>query len=138
MMLLNMSVLRYYRAMVEEKQYAVDHEKLKEYFPIEVVTAGLMDIYQKILGLKFTKVEGGEIWHEDVEMWKVDDGASGENIGYFYLDLYPRDGKYGHACMMQLQAGCLDSQGKRQKSVAVIVRNLASFNGDFLKSDGLG
>ena len=78
-----------------------------------------------ILGLKFSKVEGGEIWHEDVEMWKVDDEASGDNIGYFYLDLYPRDGKYGHACMMQLQPGCLDSQGKRQKSVAVMLTNFS-------------
>merc|ERR1719232_391447 len=122
---LNFWDFRYYMAMVEEKQYAVDQEKLKEYFPMEVVTAGLMDIYQKILGLKFTKIEGGEVWHEDVEMWKVDDDASGENIGYFYLDLYPRDGKYGHACMMQLQPGCLDSQGKRQKSVVVMLTNFS-------------
>ena len=28
---------------------------------IKVVTAGLMDIYQRILGLKFTKIEGGEV-----------------------------------------------------------------------------
>ena len=47
--------------MVEEKQYAVDQEKLKEYFPMEVVTAGMMDIYQRILGLKFTRMEGGEV-----------------------------------------------------------------------------
>jgi len=116
---------RYYMAMVEEKQYAVDQEKLKEYFPMEVVTAGLMDIYQRILGLKFTKIEGGEMWHEDVEQWRVDDATNGDTIGYFYLDLYPRDGKYGHACMMQLQPGCLDSQGKRQKSVVVMITNFS-------------
>ena len=63
-------IRRYYMTMVEEKQYAVDQEKLKEYFPMEVVTAGMMDIYQKILGLKFTRLEGGEVWHEDVEMWR--------------------------------------------------------------------
>merc|ERR1712059_91064 len=116
---------RYYMAMVEEKQYAVDQEKLKEYFPMEVVTAGLMDIYQRLLGLKFTRVEEGEVWHDDVEMWQVDDQATGENVGYFYLDLYPRDGKYGHACMMQLQPGCLDSEGLRQKSVVVMITNFS-------------
>merc|ERR1719348_366088 len=116
---------RYYMAMVEEKQYAVDQEKLKEYFPMEVVTAGLMDIYQRILGLTFTKVEGGEVWHDDVEQWKVDDAVTKENIGYFSLDLYPRDGKYGHACMMQLQPGCLDSHWKRQKSVVVMITNFS-------------
>jgi len=92
---------------------------------MEVVTAGLMDIYQRILGLKFTKVDGEEVWHEDVEQWRVDDAETGQNIGYFYLDLYPRDGKYGHACMMQLQPGCKDSQGNRQKSVVVMITNFS-------------
>ena len=92
------------------------------------------------------------MWHEDVEQWRVDDATNGDTIGYFYLDLYPRykiekataifilsimfclftscictfrDGKYGHACMMQLQPGCLDSQGKRQKSVVVMITNFS-------------
>ena len=30
------------------------------------------------------------MWHDDVEQWRVDDAVSGENVGYFYLDLYPR------------------------------------------------
>jgi len=32
--------MRYYMTMVEEKNYAVDQNKLKEYFPLHVVTKG--------------------------------------------------------------------------------------------------
>jgi len=121
---------RYYMSMVEEKHYAVNQEKLKEYFPVEVVTAGLMDIYQRILGLKFTKVENPEVWHDDVTMYQVDDIESKNTIGYFFLDLYPRDGKYGHACMIDLQQSCLDSEGKRQKAVIAMLCNFSKPTAD--------
>lgn len=34
--------MRYYMNIVEEKEFSVDHEKLKEYFPLEIVTKGNM------------------------------------------------------------------------------------------------
>lgn len=125
--------MRYYSNMVEEKHYAVDQEKLKEYFPMEVVTEGLMAIYQQLLGLKFTRlVEGADqlVWHEDVELWQVEDTATGEQLGYFLLDLYPRDGKFGHACEVHLQQGCLDPEGKRQKTVAAMLCNFSKYTAD--------
>ena len=33
--------MRYYMTMVEEKKYAVDQNKLKEYFPLHIVTKGM-------------------------------------------------------------------------------------------------
>ena len=33
--------MRYYMTMVEEKKYAVDQNKLKEYFPLHIVTKGI-------------------------------------------------------------------------------------------------
>ncbi|RXG59754.1 Thimet oligopeptidase, partial [Armadillidium vulgare] len=57
---------KYYMNLVEETIYAVDEEEVRQYFPLEKVTSGLLDIYQQLLGLKFHLEKDVEAWHDDV------------------------------------------------------------------------
>ncbi len=96
---------RFYDNLLKKSRYQVDDEKIKEYFPMETVTAGMLAVYQKLLGVKFRAVANAELWSPDVKLYEVTDAAGGPAIGYFYMDLFPRDGKYKHAAAFTLIKG---------------------------------
>ncbi|KAF6773119.1 hypothetical protein AHF37_07637 [Paragonimus kellicotti] len=122
---------RYYINLVKERDYLVDRQKLKKYFPLDVVKAGVLRLYQHLLGLTFARVETTDVWHPEVEMYSVMDTEEKTLLGYFYLDLHPRDGKYSHAAVFGLQPSCVRASAtaggegtERQVAVAAIVANL--------------
>lgn len=94
---------RYYDNLLKKKKHQIDHQLIKQYFPIEVVLKGMFEIYETLLSVKFVKEENAIVWHESVQLYRVTD--QGKTVAYFYMDLFPREGKYGHAAAFTLQSG---------------------------------
>lgn len=124
-----------------KSKYAVDGEKVREYFPMDKVIDGLFGVTQSLYGLEYrdvTKTKGGTasrpLWHEDVKLYEVYDKApgptQGQLIGEFYLDLYPRDNKYSHFAQWSLVNHRVDSDGKVTKPLAALVCNFTKPEGD--------
>ena len=66
--------------------------------------------------------EGRVFWHEDVQLYEVWDTATGDRLGDFYLDLHPRDNKYGHAAQWGHAQHKVWSDGRVTKPMAALVR----------------
>ena len=114
---------RYYDNQLKKAKYAVDNQKIKEYFPADYVTTQMLAVYQKLLGLKFRQITDGATWHPDVKLFEITDAAGGEPIAYFYLDLFPREGKYKHAAAFSMITGRRLLDGRYQKPVSSMVAN---------------
>ncbi|RDE12840.1 MAG: hypothetical protein C4K48_09540 [Candidatus Thorarchaeota archaeon] len=88
--------LFYYHESLMKERFSVDQNEVKKYFPMERVVAGVLEIYQRVLNLEFIESATPNGWCEDVREFKVVDKSNGDTKGVFYLDLFPRDGKYKH------------------------------------------
>jgi Zn-dependent oligopeptidase len=89
----------YYYNEYSLRENNVDSKKLSHYFVMENVVTQTMDIYERLLGLTFSKIPDHKAWHEDVTYYEVRDTESMNVLGHFYLDLNPRKNKYNHAAV---------------------------------------
>ncbi|KDP26747.1 hypothetical protein JCGZ_17905 [Jatropha curcas] len=121
--------LLYYVKRVEEKQFDLDFGVLRKFFPVNLVLSGIFKIVQDLFGLRFQEMSDPEVWHSDVSVFSVLDLGSGELLGFFYLDLYKREGKYGHTCVVALQNGALLSNEARKIPVALFISQLLKDSG---------
>lgn len=115
----------YYSNQLQKRDYSLDTEKIREYFPADVVIAGLFQVYSKMLGVRYEEIMDAKVWSPDVHMYAIHDNSDDRLIGYFYTDFFPRSGKYDHAAAFPLISGRVLADGSYSLPVASIVANLS-------------
>ena len=93
----------YYSEKLKQKLFDLDDEKLKPYFKLENVIAGVFKVATKLFGLQFEEVFDIDKYHPDVKTYRIYD-KNKNLVSLFYADFHPRPGKRGGAWMTSYKA----------------------------------
>lgn len=121
----------FYENYLRRTKYAVDSEKVKEYFPLDRVLNGIFQITSRLFGIEYRDVtdqaasRGRPLWHPDVRLFEVWDQKRNELLGEMYLDLFPRDNKYNHFAQFGLFPRKVWSDGRVTRPVVALVCNFS-------------
>jgi thimet oligopeptidase len=107
----------YLRELVRRSQYDFDSQTVRPYLPFTQVKRGVMDTAASLFHISFRQEQNVPAWDSSVETWDVMD--NGKVIGRFYLDMFPRPGKYSHQQMVPV----LDGIRGKQLPEAILVCN---------------
>jgi thimet oligopeptidase len=120
----------YYQERVRQSRFAVDQEKLRKYFPTDKAVAFTLAVSETLYGVRFREVKV-QAWHPEVRYFDVVDAKTGAFLSGFYLDLFPREGKYNHAAAFPIRG--VSRLAKRTPLTALVT----NFNREGLDHDEL-
>tara|TARA_Y100000741_G_scaffold360421_1_gene342640 strand:+ start:843 stop:2021 length:1179 start_codon:yes stop_codon:yes gene_type:complete len=86
---------RFYAEKVRQSKYELDSEEVKQYLQLNNLTEAMHYVAGRLFNYDFKLINDGSVpvYHNDVQVWEVNDKSSEENIGLWYLDPYAREGK---------------------------------------------
>lgn len=99
-----LSDMDYYVNKIREEKYTYDEQVVREYFPLNHVINSMFELFGNLFGFSVVNSEI-KLWHKDAKLFEIHDKKSKQVIAYLALDLFPREGKFGHACMMPIISG---------------------------------
>lgn len=114
---------------LKHERYAVDPETVRAQFPAQPTIDWLLDVSSRLYGLRFAPNTALPVWHQDVRGFGVFDAHDDRYLASFYLDLYPRDGKFNHAAAFPVRP-VSTAAGRTPVSVMVANFSRAGFNQD--------
>lgn len=109
----------YYAAKQRQSLFDFDEEKLRPFLSLDHVLAGLFEVLRRLFGILVDPWSEAPVWHPGVRAHRLLE-ATGELIGYFFLDLHPRENKRDGAWVTPLIASVPPAPG-----VGVVCMNLS-------------
>jgi len=112
---------RYYAEKVRKAKYDVDDNEVMPYLQLENLREAMFWVAGELLDLHFAPVKDVPVYHPDVRVWEVKDGA-GRHVALFYFDPYARADKSSGAWMNAYR-----NQERFDGEVTTIVSNNSNF-----------
>lgn len=123
----------FYQQRLKKLRYSVDQAEVRAQFPTDPTIDWMMQVTSKLYGVQFKANKSLPVWQADVRGYDVFDTASGQYLSSFYLDLFPRDGKYKHAAAFPVR-GVSVVGGRTPVSVLVTNFNRQGFDQNELET----
>jgi len=122
--------ISYYSNMYKKKFLNIDEKIIKEYFPSNYTIDKIINIYADLFDINIKLIKGNknQYWCENIDLYIVNNKKNGKKLGYFYLDLYPRNGKFTHAATFDIQNTYKNENDFRILPVTAIVCNFTPIN----------
>ncbi|URD98920.1 Peptidase family M3, partial [Musa troglodytarum] len=114
----------YFTGMMKSSAYGLESSVLSSYFSLSGCLEGLKVLVQALFGATFYQVPmaPGESWHPDVVKLSLHHPQEGD-LGFLYLDLYSRKGKYPGCAHFAVRGGRRASETEYQLPVVALVCN---------------
>ncbi|XP_058205215.1 mitochondrial intermediate peptidase, mitochondrial [Rhododendron vialii] len=116
----------YFTGLMKSSAYDLDSLVVASYFPLPQCIEGLKVLVKLLFGVTFQSVPlaPGESWHPDVLKMSLYHPEEGD-LGYLYLDLNSRTGKYPGCAHFAIKGGRHISDSEYQLPVVALVCNFA-------------
>lgn len=140
----------YYTRILNEKEFNVDSEEISQYFGLDITVTRMLNIYESLMGFKFVRLDAADLdrlsptgkaqdvtWHKDNIVYSVweemeaegdqekEDSAKSCFLGYLYMDLHPRVGKFTNAAQMAIETGWTLRDGTRHYPATALICNFS-------------
>jgi Zn-dependent oligopeptidase len=121
---------RYYDTKLLKTEFAVDPTEVSAYFPLGTVLEGMFGLTGEVFGLRYRALDASGAWHPDVSVHEIRDATDDRLLAVFAMDLFPREGKFGHAAAFPLVVARRLSDGSREVPFSAIVANFTKPGAD--------